>query len=103
MKSFMKSLAVASVATAALALPATASAKPGCDDTGATVAGGLVGGTLGAVIGEEIAGRGNNTEGAVAGAIVGGILGAAVGDGVSDCEKYGDRRVAVSDRAGFRT
>ncbi|MEM7729685.1 MAG: glycine zipper family protein [Pseudomonadota bacterium] len=90
-----KSLAVATVAAAALSLPMAAQANPykKCEDTGTAVAGGLVGGTLGAVIGEEIAGRGNNTEGAIAGAVVGGILGAAVGDSVSDCEKYvqGDR------------
>lgn len=91
MKQFTKSLAVASVAAAAFALPATASASDyrKCKDTQATIAGGLIGGSLGTVIGEEIAGRNDKTEGAVAGALIGGIIGAAIGDGASDCEKDG--------------
>lgn len=91
MKQFTKSLAVASVAAAAFALPATASASDyrKCKDTEAAIAGGLIGGSLGTVIGEEIAGRGDKTEGAIAGALIGGIIGAAIGDGASDCEKDG--------------
>jgi uncharacterized protein YcfJ len=91
MKQFTKSLAVASVAAAAFALPATASASDyrKCKDTQAAIAGGLIGGSLGTVIGEEIAGHGDKTEGAIAGALIGGIIGAAVGDGASDCEKDG--------------
>lgn len=89
MKQFTKSLAVASVAAAAFALPATASASDyrKCKDTQAAIAGGLIGGSLGTVLGEEIAGRGDKTEGAIAGALIGGIIGAAIGDGASDCEK----------------
>lgn len=91
MKQFTKSLAVASVAAAAFALPTTASASDyrSCNDTEAAIAGGLIGGSLGTVIGEEIAGRGDRTDGAVAGALIGGIIGAAIGDGASDCEKDG--------------
>ena len=46
MKQFTKSLAVASVAAAAFALPATASASDyrKCKDTQAAIAGGLIGG-----------------------------------------------------------
>ncbi|GHA93414.1 hypothetical protein GCM10009069_15600 [Algimonas arctica] len=89
MKQFTKSLAVASVAAAAFALPATASASDyrKCKDTQAAIAGGLIGGSLGTVLGEEIAGRNDKTEGAIAGALIGGIIGAAIGDGASDCEK----------------
>jgi len=91
MTCFTKSLAVASVAAAAFALPATASASDyrKCKDTEAAIAGGLIGGSLGTVLGEEIAGRGDRTEGAIAGALIGGIIGAAIGDGASDCEKDG--------------
>lgn len=91
MKQFTKSLAVASVAAAAFALPATASASDyrKCKDTQAAIAGGLIGGSLGTVLGEEIAGRNDKTEGAIAGALIGGIIGAAIGDGASDCEKDG--------------
>lgn len=86
-----KTLAAVTVAAAALSLPAAASAGDyrKCSDTEATVAGGLIGGSLGAIVGEEIAGRGDRTEGAIAGAVIGGIIGAAVGDGASDCEKDG--------------
>jgi len=38
-------------------------------NAGAQIAGGLIGGSLGAIVGEEIAGRRNRTEGAVIGAI----------------------------------
>jgi len=105
MKQFTKSLAVASVAAAAFALPATASASDyrQCNDTEAAIAGGLIGGTLGTVIGEEIAGRNDRTEGAIAGALIGGIIGAAIGDGASDCEKdgriYRDGRVISTAHA----
>jgi hypothetical protein len=105
MKQFTKSLAVASVAAAAFALPATASASDyrQCNDTEAAIAGGLIGGSLGTVIGEEIAGRNDRTEGAIAGALIGGIIGAAIGDGASDCEKdgrvYRDGRVISTSHA----
>jgi len=96
---FTKSLAAVSLAAAALALPTVASASDyrKCKDTEATIAGGLIGGSLGTVLGEEIAGRGDKTEGAIAGAVIGGIIGAAIGDGASDCEK--DGRVYRNGRA----
>lgn len=46
--------------------------------------GGLVGGTLGSVVGRSIAGSGNRTEGAIIGGIVGGIAGTAVGNSRSN-------------------
>lgn len=90
-QSFTKTLAAVTVAAAALSLPMAASAGDyrKCKDTEAAIAGGLIGGSLGTVIGEEIAGRGDKTEGAIAGALIGGVIGAAIGDGVSDCEKDG--------------
>jgi uncharacterized protein YcfJ len=91
MTNLKTSLAVATVAAAAFALPGTALADDyrKCKDTEATVAGGLIGGSVGTIIGEEVAGRGNRTEGAIAGAVIGGVIGAAIGDGASDCEKDG--------------
>lgn len=91
MTHLFKKLAAASVAAAALTLPVTASAGEyrKCKDTEAAIAGGLIGGSLGTVIGEEVAGRNDKTEGAIAGAIIGGVIGAAIGDGASDCEKDG--------------
>lgn len=89
----LKTLAVAAATLAATATLAPMSAQAGdyrkCKDTEATVAGGLIGGSLGTIIGEEIAGRGNKTEGAILGGIIGGIAGAAVGDSASSCEKDG--------------
>ena len=82
-------LAVAAATVAATALPAAAGDYRKCKDTEAAIAGGVIGGSLGTIIGEEIAGRGNKTEGAVLGAIIGGIAGSAVGDSASDCEKDG--------------
>ena len=93
----LKSLAVAAaavVATASMTTAANAQYRQ-CKDTEATIAGGVIGGSLGTIIGEEIAGRGNKTEGAILGGIIGGIAGAAVGDSASSCEKDGriyDRR-----------
>lgn len=106
---FTKSLAAVSLAAAALALPTVASAGDyrKCKDTEATIAGGLIGGSLGTVLGEEIAGRGDKTEGAIAGAVIGGIIGAAIGDGASDCEKDGriyrnGRVISTYQNANYR-
>lgn len=94
----LKTLAAAAatlVATASMTTAAHADSYRKCKDTEATIAGGVVGGSLGTIIGEEIAGRDNRTEGAVLGAIIGGIAGAAIGDSASSCEKDGriyDRR-----------
>ena len=93
-------LAAVTLAAATLFTPMAAQAGDynKCKDTENAVAGGLIGGTLGTVIGEEIAGRGDRTEGAILGAVIGGIAGAAIGDGVNDCEKYETRR-----RRGYTT
>jgi len=100
-------LAVVTLAAATLALPATASAgdyRKNCADTENAILGGVVGGSLGTVIGEEIAGRGDKTEGAILGAIIGGITGAAIGDGANDCEKYNKRgKVYTTQNRGYRT
>jgi hypothetical protein len=56
-----------------------------CDTNNSTVAGGLIGALAGAVLGSQVAGRGDRTEGSV----VGGVLGAAVGAGVGNANaKY---------------
>ena len=91
MTKFKNTLAAATLAAAAFAIAPAASAGDyrKCKDTEAAVAGGLIGGSLGTIIGEEIAGRGDKTEGAIAGAVIGGVIGAAIGDGASDCEKDG--------------
>ena len=88
---FTKSLAAVSLSAAALALPTVASAGKyrKCKDTEAAIVGGLIGGSLGTVLGEEIAGRSDKTEGAIAGAVIGGIIGAVIGEGANDCEKDG--------------
>ena len=85
----LKTFAVAASMIAATAATAQAGDYRKCKDTEAAIAGGVVGGSLGTIIGEEIAGRGNKTEGAILGGIIGGIAGAAVGDSASDCEKDG--------------
>lgn len=87
-------LAAVTLAAATLTAPSFAHASDyrNCSDTQNAVLGGVVGGSLGTVIGEEIAGRGDKTEGAILGAIIGGIAGAAVGDGASDCEKVNRNR-----------
>ena len=91
MTTLKTTLAAAAIAAAALSTATTAQAADyrKCKDTEAAVAGGLIGGSLGTIVGEEIAGRGDKTEGAIAGAVIGGIIGAAIGDGASDCEKDG--------------
>ena len=88
-----KALITAAALGAALTLPAAAYAdhnnyrgqyrcKSDKDDQ---VVGALIGGVLGGLLGNEVAGRGNRTEGAVAGVVVGGIAGAAIADG-PDCK-----------------
>ena len=98
LKKVKKALAAVTLAAATLALPVSAQAQSfndrNCSDTANAVLGGVVGGTLGTVIGEEIAGRRDRTEGAILGGIIGGIAGAAIGDGASDCENR---------NTGFRT
>jgi hypothetical protein len=57
-----------------------ASANVRCDSNNSTVAAGAIGAILGGILGSNIAGHGDRTEGAVLGAVVGGGLGAAVGN-----------------------
>ena len=55
------------------------SANVRCDNN-STVAGGLIGALAGAVLGSNVAGRGDRTEGAVLGGIAGAVVGGAVGN-----------------------
>ncbi len=52
------------------------------------VAGGAIGGILGAIAGNRIAGRGNRTIGTIAGAGLGGIAGVAIEKASKKCDKY---------------
>lgn len=100
-KTVKTALAAVTLAAATFALPTAAFAgdyRKDCSDTENAILGGVVGGSLGTVIGEEIAGRGDRTEGAVLGAIIGGIAGAAIGDGASDCEKRTTRTRSYNKR-----
>lgn len=105
-KTVKTALAAVTLAAATFALPATAFAgnsyNKNCADTENAILGGVVGGSLGTVIGEEIAGRGDKTEGAILGAIIGGIAGAAIGDGANDCEKT-DKRYRTANQYPTRT
>jgi len=66
---------------AAMALiPATASAQFNTD----TIFGGSAGAGIGGVIGSQIAGSGNRTEGAVIGAVVGGLAGSTLANSQSN-------------------
>lgn len=111
MKNVNIKTALTAVTLAAAALATSLPAHAGeynrkCKDTNNAVAGGLIGGSVGAAIGEGIAGRGDNTEGAVLGAIIGGIAGAAIGDGVNDCEKdkrYNQRGYITTQHYPTRT
>ncbi len=58
--------------------PSTANVP--CNSNNSTVAGGLIGALAGAVLGSNIAGRGDRTEGAVLGGIAGAVVGGAVGN-----------------------
>ena len=94
------SLAAATLLTPAIAQAGNYSSYEKCKDTENAIAGAAVGGTLGAVLGKEIASRDDNTEGAILGAVIGGIAGAAIGDGVNDCEKYNTNS---RSRSGYTT
>jgi len=59
--------------------PASATSVP-CNRNSSTVTGGLIGALAGAVLGSNIAGRGDRTEGAVLGGIAGAVVGGAVGN-----------------------
>ena len=48
------------------------------DNNNDQLVGGAIGAVVGGLIGSEVAGRGNGTEGAIVGALVGGVAGAAI-------------------------
>lgn len=88
-------LAAVTLAAATLAMPLSAHAgdyNRKCSDTSNGVLGAVIGGTVGAAIGDGVAGRGDSTEAGILGAVIGGIAGAAIGDSASDCEN--DKRQA---------
>jgi uncharacterized protein YcfJ len=58
---------------------ASATSVP-CNRNNSTVTGGLIGALAGAVLGSNVAGRGDRTEGAVLGGIAGAVVGGAVGN-----------------------
>lgn len=60
--------------------PASATHVPCNNDNNSTVTGGLIGALAGAVLGSQVAGRGDRTEGAVLGGIAGAVVGGAVGN-----------------------
>ncbi|WP_430424332.1 glycine zipper 2TM domain-containing protein [Phenylobacterium sp.] len=63
--------------------PASATSIPcssGSRSNSSTVAGGVIGALAGAVLGSQIAGRGDRTEGAVLGGVAGAVVGGAVGN-----------------------
>jgi len=102
-------LVALTLAAATLVTPFYASAQDfsnrrGNSDAGAQIAGGLIGGSLGAIVGEGIAGRGNRTEGAVIGAIIGGVTGAAIGEGIADNGNNGRRSArSFNNNRSFRS
>jgi uncharacterized protein YcfJ len=59
--------------------PSSATSVP-CNRNSSTVTGGLIGALAGAVLGSNVAGRGDRTEGAVLGGIAGAVVGGAVGN-----------------------
>lgn len=74
----LKTLLVVTAMAVGTAVPAQAQLFGGLDNN--TILGGGAGAGLGALIGREIAPRGNNTEGAAIGALVGGLAGASFGN-----------------------
>ena len=96
-------LVALTLAAATLVAPFTANAqfssRSNNNNAGAQVAGGLIGGSIGAILGEEVAGRRNRTEGAVLGAIIGGVAGAAIGDGIADDNSRSNR--GFTNNRGF--
>lgn len=59
---------------------ASATSVPCNRSNSSTVAGGLIGALAGAVLGSNVAGRGDRTEGAVLGGLAGAVVGGAVGN-----------------------
>ena len=58
-------------------------------ERGRTGAGGLIGATVGAVAGSQIASRGRRTEGSILGGVLGAVVGASVGRASNDnCRSY---------------
>ncbi|MCF6221592.1 MAG: glycine zipper 2TM domain-containing protein [Robiginitomaculum sp.] len=100
----IKAIAGATLAGAAISLPALAQATdynsgyydPGqkcrSQENDAQLIGGLLGAVVGGVTGSQVSGNGARTEGSVIGAVLGGLAGAAIGDESVDCDKKRNRR-----------
>jgi len=93
---FAKGAVAAAAGVAALAIAAAASAQqpppPGyyntpCqqDANGRGVAGALIGGGAGAVLGSQVAAGGHRTDGSILGGVVGALAGAAIGHSSANC------------------
>lgn len=100
----LRASAFATLAGAAISLPALAQATdynnrgyydPGQEcrsqENDAQLVGGLLGAVVGGVAGSQVSGNGARTEGSVIGAVLGGIAGAAIGDESVDCDKKRNR------------
>ncbi|MDB5470273.1 MAG: glycine zipper protein [Caulobacter sp.] len=86
-----KSIWVAGIAVATL-LPSMAFAQDRCEQQRdeRSVAGTIIGGIAGAVVGSNVAANKNRTEGAVVGGIVGAVAGNAIARSSADCDRaYG--------------
>lgn len=70
---------------------------------GNTVAGVVIGGILGAVVGSQVSGHGARTEGSVIGAGGGALVGGAIGADATKCDEPTLRRQAQEDDNGPRT
>jgi len=90
---FAKSALAAAAGLAALAVAASASAQPSnnnynaCDRDAANrgVAGALIGGTLGAVVGSQGAANHHRTDGSLLGGALGAIAGGVIGNKTASC------------------
>lgn len=89
---FAKGAVVAAVGLVAMGVAASASAQPGygydpCrrDANNRGVAGALLGGAGGAVIGSQFAASGHRRDGSLLGGVVGAIAGAAIGHNTAAC------------------
>jgi hypothetical protein len=64
---------------------------------GSTVAGALIGGTLGAIVGSQLGSRGSRTEAGLIGGTLGAVAGGSIGSSSSEPCPYGYERVVVYD------
>lgn len=87
-------LATTPVITLAIALAATSGSAQAQSSEG--VAGAIIGGTVGTVVGGKIDNRGSSSDGKVIGALVGGSLGYIIGDGLGNDDQLITRHSSKS-------